>query len=613
MGKSPKANLPLKIRQFSAGFFYGWASRPRSAADCADGERTPPDLPPEQRRLAAAEFLAHLNETSGKKLAEIYAENESDIRTWAAENGYNPDNEGTRNQLIKAWAEATSYQAPRPGRFKQFIAKIRAWLREHGFFVHHLTDDDLAALLAAAARKSLGDFDAKAGRSEGARAAMGNEKSIERYEAFLKKRIADGKLKATANDLRAIKDFYLNFPLNKRIVNRWGEQIVFAPENLTSVEDYIQHFAVKRAGEVEKFSENHKQLFASLEDALTNPDERILTENEKGDRRICFTKHIEKNGNHFVVTAISENGHLLAWIHMDSSSSYVEKQRRNEKACVEKYGVVDKNGKKMNLTYEEYMRVKSDMPLYLATAQTNRNSFPQAENSDGTNNVTPTGEKSSGGTEILQNSDVSKSDTSDKSDISDGADAGSTDQNGAVRSDTENTGGGMASLNLYGEEFNDLVAIIRPYIGRGKLQSLEQYLEYLASKGIDVSENEAILLASEARRLNEAEAQRISRKRRNDWLYENNLIWKKVVDYAQSDDFLVEPDRKDDLSGTFWLNKKNRKSGKPVVSLERMAADIARTEGRDPIETKIPFFEFRALIPVRSGLYYLQSGIERKT
>ena len=44
-----------------------------------------------------------------------------------------------------------------------------------------------------------------------------------------------------------------------------------------------------------------------------------------------------------------------------------------------------------------------------------------------------------------------------------------------------------------------------------------------------------------------------------------------------------------------------------------MAADIARNEGRDPIETKIPFFEFRALIPVRSGLYYLQSGIERKT
>lgn len=66
----------------------------------------------------------------------------------------------------------------------------------------------------------------------------------------------------------------------------------------------------------------------------------------------------------------------------------------------------------------------------------------------------------------------------------------------------------MASLNLFGEEFNDLVAIIRPYIGRGKLHSLDQYLEYLASKGIDVTENEAILLADEARRLNEAEAER---------------------------------------------------------------------------------------------------------
>ena len=62
------------------------------------------------------------------------------------------------------------------------------------------------------------------------------------------------------------------------------------------------------------------------------------------------------------------------------------------------------------------------------------------------------------------------------------------------------------------------------------------------------------------------------------------------MDYTQSEDFLVEPDRKDDLSGTFWANKKNRKSGKPVFSPERMAADIARNEGRNPIETKICFF-----------------------
>ena len=64
----------------------------------------------------------------------------------------------------------------------------------------------------------------------------------------------------------------------------------------------------------------------------------------------------------------------------------------------------------------------------------------------------------------------------------------------------------VASINS--EEFDDLVAIIRPYIGRGKLQSFDQYLEYLASKGIDVSESEAILLAGEASRLNEAEARK---------------------------------------------------------------------------------------------------------
>ena len=61
---------------------------------------------------------------------------------------------------------------------------------------------------------------------------------------------------------------------------------------------------------------------------------------------------------------------------------------------MEKYGVVDKDGKKMNLTYDEYMRLKSDMPLYLATAQTTQDSFPQAENLDGTHNVAEKNKKS---------------------------------------------------------------------------------------------------------------------------------------------------------------------------------------------------------------------------
>ena len=48
----------------------------------------------------------------------------------------------------------------------------------------------------------------------------------------------------------------------------------------------------------------------------------------------------------------------------------------------------------MNLTYDEYMRLKSDMPLYLATAQTTQDSFPQAENLDGVYNVAGKNKKS---------------------------------------------------------------------------------------------------------------------------------------------------------------------------------------------------------------------------
>ena len=207
----------------------------------------------------------------------------------------------------------------------------------------------------AAAQRETGDlFGAERGETPEGNTRQFSErengkKDERRFEAYLAKRVSDGTLNASAGDLARIREFYRAFPLNKRITNRWGENIVFAPEDPAKVDDYIQHFAVKRGGGIEKFSENHRQLFASIEEALTNPDERILTETPNGDRRICFTKRIESNGNHFVVTAISENGRLLAWTHMNASDNYLAKQHEIEKRCVEKYGVVDRDGKKMVL------------------------------------------------------------------------------------------------------------------------------------------------------------------------------------------------------------------------------------------------------------------------
>ena len=180
-----------------------------------------------------------------------------------------------------------------------------------------------------------GLFEAPAAEPE-AQTTEKEGKDEQRFADYLARKITEGTLNASEGDIARIKEFYRNFPLNKKITNRWGEQIVFAPEDPAKVDDYIQHFAVKRGGGVETFSQKHQTLFASLEEALANPDERILTETADGYRRICFTKRIEANGNHFVVTAISENGHLLAWTHMNSTDKYVENQRQVEKRCVEK-------------------------------------------------------------------------------------------------------------------------------------------------------------------------------------------------------------------------------------------------------------------------------------
>ena len=228
-----------------------------------------------------------------------------------------------------------------------------------------------------------------------------NGKDMVRFERYLNDRLKAGTLIATENDIRGIKKFYESFPLGKQITNRFGEEIIFAPMDAGKVDDYIQHFAVKRGGKVEKFSNKHIDLFRSLEEALKNPDERILTETKNGDRRICFVKRMNENGNHFVVTAISENGHLLAWTHMQPSNQYIETQRKNEKECFNKYGVVDRDGNRLEMTYDEYLQKKTDMPLYLATAQTNRESLSQMTIPDGNNTLQPEAGKSRAGTEKI--------------------------------------------------------------------------------------------------------------------------------------------------------------------------------------------------------------------
>ena len=220
---------------------------------------------------------------------------------------------------------------------------------------------------------------------------------VRRYEKYINDRIADGTLeKITSEAKKRLIKFYKDFPLGKIIKNKWGESLIFSPLEDERVDDYIQHFAVKRdrSGK-ENFSANYLELFPKIEETLKNPDERILTE-VNGVPRVSFVKNVQtKNGNHLIVCSITPDGRIIFWTHMDSVENYIEKQRNLEKQAVSKYGLMDGNGNRVYMNYNKYLQQKAEIPLYLATAEAHQTGNLQAELSDRVINVTQKIKKSS--------------------------------------------------------------------------------------------------------------------------------------------------------------------------------------------------------------------------
>ena len=80
---------------------------------------------------------------------------------------------------------------------------------------------------------------------------------------------------------------------------------------------------------------------------------------------------------------------------MDSRDLYIRKLREREKAAVERYGLVDEHGNKLDVGYDEYVRKKTDMRAYLAATKCPPCGDPQTEHAGDSNNIPPGGEKSS--------------------------------------------------------------------------------------------------------------------------------------------------------------------------------------------------------------------------
>ena len=128
------------------------------------------------------------------------------------------------------------------------------------------------------------------------------------------------------------------------------------------------------------------------------------------------------------------------------------------------------------------------------------------------------------------------------------------------RREAEGTAGADIRYMLaeYSEgQIRDIVAILKPYVGTFADRSKSDYAKYLSDQGVKLSsEEDALDFAFEAARQNNREARQRARKRRDDWIYENNPLWREVVDFCGTTEFKIRPSYRfagEDFSGT-WIS-----------------------------------------------------------
>jgi len=147
------------------------------------------------------------------------------------------------------------------------------------------------------------------------------------------------------------------------------------------------------------------------------------------------------------------------------------------------------------------------------------------------------------------------------------------------------------------ERAKNVVAMLRPLVGskRSGFDHAKLAARIKEQHGVDVSPVEVAVWINEAIRKNAGERARNNAKIRNEWLYENNTLWKQAVDYAGSENFKVrvsERMKDRNLEGTFWLTKENEKSANAVIDLDALASEVARQTGRDALDVEQEFFDF---------------------
>lgn len=181
------------------------------------------------------------------------------------------------------------------------------------------------------------------------------------------------------------------------------------------------------------------------------------------------------------------------------------------------------------------------------------------------------------------------------------------------------------SIEQYSDaDWSDMVTYMRSKVGDVLNHPDSDYRRILEEAGMRCySEADAHACAAEAMQQNEREIRERGKQRRDKWIYENELLYRLVVDFAGSDKFTLVPDSftGEKFTGS-WIAEEYRKysekrAQKPTESdkqykrylqtrekalarakgyrLDEVAEAIARKTGRDTLEVQEELVDYQNL------------------
>lgn len=171
------------------------------------------------------------------------------------------------------------------------------------------------------------------------------------------------------------------------------------------------------------------------------------------------------------------------------------------------------------------------------------------------------------------------------------------------------------------EDRRDIVKILKPFTGHYAEREAKEYQAYLKSKGVDIPVQDAWEFAVEAARENMQDSRRRGIENRNQWLYDNFPLYREIVDFTGSTDFLIKPAHRftgEEFTGSFISPEFRKYSEKRVRgpktsekqyrnylalrekklanadghSSDELAEAIARKWGRDALEVEQEIIDF---------------------